>query len=118
MTVLHSLHTEGLVSGYGRTRIVDDVDIEIPAGRISVIVGANACGKSTLLKTISRLIPSQAGSVVLDGKRIDQIPTKDLARTLGLLPAAGRPRGHRRRRSGGTRTPPAPAHVPQLDGSG
>lgn len=86
MTVLHSLHTEGLVSGYGRTRIVDDVDIEIPAGRISVIVGANACGKSTLLKTISRLIPSQSGSVVLDGKRIDQIPTKDLARTLGLLP--------------------------------
>ncbi|HYP72775.1 MAG TPA: ABC transporter ATP-binding protein [Microbacterium sp.] len=86
MTALHTLRTEGLVSGYGRTTIVDDVDVEIPAGRICVIVGANACGKSTLLKTISRLIPAQAGAVILDGERIDRMPTKDLARTLGLLP--------------------------------
>jgi len=86
MTALHTLRTEGLVSGYGRTTIVDDVDIEIPTGRICVIVGANACGKSTLLKTISRLIPTQAGAVILDGERIDQMPTKELARTLGLLP--------------------------------
>ncbi|MFT4229424.1 MAG: ABC transporter ATP-binding protein [Microbacterium sp.] len=86
MTAQHVIRTEGLVAGYGGNRIVDGVDLEIPAGRISVIVGANACGKSTLLKTISRLIPTQAGAVVLDGKRIDQIPTKELARTLGLLP--------------------------------
>ena len=86
MTAQHSLRTEGLVSGYGRTTIVDGVDLEIPAGRTSVIVGANACGKSTLLKTIARLIPAERGAVLLDGARIDTIPTKDLARTLGLLP--------------------------------
>ncbi|GAA1931954.1 ABC transporter ATP-binding protein [Microbacterium aoyamense] len=86
MTALHTLRTDALVSGYGRTTIVDDIDLEIPSGRISVIVGANACGKSTLLKTISRLVPVQGGAVVLDGKSIDQIPTKELARTLGLLP--------------------------------
>ena len=86
MTAQHSLRTERLVSGYGRTTIVDGVDLDIPGGSISVIVGANACGKSTLLKTISRLIPTQGGSVVLDGKQIDRIPTKELARTLGLLP--------------------------------
>ncbi len=86
MTAHHSLRTVSLVSGYGRTRIVDEIDIEIPAGRISVIVGANACGKSTLLKTISRLIPAQSGAVRLDGSEIDAIPTKDLARTIGLLP--------------------------------
>ncbi|GAA5030312.1 ABC transporter ATP-binding protein [Microbacterium fluvii] len=86
MTTLHTLRTEGLVAGYGRTTIIDGIDLEIPTGRISVIVGANACGKSTLLKTISRLVPAQGGAVVLDGKRIDQIPTKELARTLGLLP--------------------------------
>lgn len=86
MTHSHSLRTQNLVSGYGRTTIVDGVDLEIPEGRISVIVGANACGKSTLLKTISRLVPTQSGAVVLDGKRIEEIPTKELARTLGLLP--------------------------------
>jgi iron complex transport system ATP-binding protein len=86
MTAPHVIRTEALVAGYGSRKVLDGIDIEIPAGRISVIVGANACGKSTLLKTIARLIPAQSGAVVLDGKRIDQIPTKELARTLGLLP--------------------------------
>ena len=49
MTAAHTLRTEGLVSGYGRTTIVDGVDLQIPTGKVSVIVGANACGKSTLL---------------------------------------------------------------------
>lgn len=86
MTAQHLLTTEALVSGYGGRTIVDGVDIEIPAGRITAIVGANACGKSTLLKTISRLIAPSSGSVVLDGRRIGEIHTKELARTLGLLP--------------------------------
>jgi len=86
MTAHHAIRTQALVAGYGGRRVVDGIDMEIPAGRISVIVGANACGKSTLLKTLSRLLPAQEGAVVLDGKRIDQIPTKELARTLGLLP--------------------------------
>ena len=86
MTAAHTLRTEGLVSGYGRTTIVDGVDLQIPTGKVSVIVGANACGKSTLLKTIARLLPTQSGAVLLDGQAIDRLPTKDLARTLGLLP--------------------------------
>lgn len=86
MTAARTLRTEGLVSGYGRTTIVDGVDLQIPTGKVSVIVGANACGKSTLLKTIARLLPTQSGAVLLDGQAIDRLPTKDLARTLGLLP--------------------------------
>ena len=86
MTHAHQLRTEGLVAGYAGAVIVDDVDLDVPAGRISVIVGANACGKSTLLKTMSRLLAPESGTVVLDGRRIDQIPTKELARSLGLLP--------------------------------
>ena len=86
MTVQHTLEAQSLVAGYGGRTIVDGVDLLVPAGRISVIVGANACGKSTLLKTISRLIPARSGGVVLDGRRIDEVPTKQLARTLGLLP--------------------------------
>ncbi|WP_242090353.1 ATP-binding cassette domain-containing protein, partial [Microbacterium lacticum] len=61
MTAARTLRTEGPVSGYGRTTIVDGVDLQIPTGKVSVIVGANACGKSTLLKTIARLLPTQSG---------------------------------------------------------
>ncbi|MFT4235141.1 MAG: ABC transporter ATP-binding protein [Microbacterium sp.] len=86
MTENHQLSTEALVSGYGGKTIVDGVDLTIPPGRISVIVGANACGKSTLLKTLSRLISPTQGAVVLDGRAVREIPTKELARTLGLLP--------------------------------
>lgn len=86
MTAQHLLTTESLVSGYGSRTIVDGVDLELPAGRITAIVGANACGKSTLLKTISRLITPTSGAVVLDGRKISEIHTKELARTLGLLP--------------------------------
>ena len=86
MTAPHALRTESLVAGYGRTPIVDGVSIDVPMHLVSVIVGANACGKSTLLKAMSRLIPAMSGAVILDGKSLDQLPTKDLARTLGLLP--------------------------------
>ena len=86
MSAQHRLTAEALVSGYGSTTIVDGVDLELPAGRITVIVGANACGKSTLLKTLARLITPTSGAVVLDGKLISELHTKQLARTLGLLP--------------------------------
>lgn len=86
MTGSHLLEARSLTSGYSGRTVVDGVDLTLPAGRISVIVGANACGKSTLLKTLSRLIPASDGTVVLDGRAITQIPTKRLALTLGLLP--------------------------------
>ena len=52
----HTLTVEQLAAGYGETVILDGLDLVIPDGKITVIVGANACGKSTLLRTISRLI--------------------------------------------------------------
>jgi iron complex transport system ATP-binding protein len=55
-------------------------------GRVTAIVGANACGKSTLLKSLSRLLKPASGQVLLDGKDVHRMPTKRLARTLGLLP--------------------------------
>lgn len=86
MTITHSLSAQTLSAGYGSRTIVDGVDLELPPGKISVIVGANACGKSTLLKTLSRLVKPTGGAVLLDGSAIDRIPTKKLATTLGLLP--------------------------------
>ncbi|MDJ1641868.1 ABC transporter ATP-binding protein [Streptomyces pakalii] len=86
MTTHHRLTAEGLTLGYGDRTVVDSLDLDIPPGRITVIVGANACGKSTLLRSMSRLLAPRAGRVVLDGKEVHRLPAKELARTLGLLP--------------------------------
>ncbi|WP_366180649.1 ABC transporter ATP-binding protein [Actinomyces timonensis] len=80
------LATRALRSGYGGRIVVDGVDVAIPVGRISVIVGANACGKSTLLKTMARVLAPVDGQVLLDGEEIRSLPTRRLARRLGLLP--------------------------------
>lgn len=76
----------GLVVGYGDRVVIEGVDVSIPEGSFTVIVGPNACGKSTLRKALARLIPASAGQVTLDGKAIHELPSKELARRLGLLP--------------------------------
>ncbi|WP_127753108.1 ABC transporter ATP-binding protein [Devosia sp. 1566] len=82
----HSLTVDKLRARYGETEILHGLDLQVPMGRITVIVGANACGKSTLLRAMSRLLIPYSGQVVLDGKAIHQTPPRQLARTLGLLP--------------------------------
>lgn len=72
--------------GYGGAPIVDGVDVRIPPGELTVIIGPNACGKSTLLRSLARLLKPETGSVLLDGTDIRTMPTKELARRLGLLP--------------------------------
>lgn len=81
-----TLSTESLTLGYGDRRIVTDLDLTLPAGKITAIVGANACGKSTLLRGLARLLPAESGRVLLDGDDIHALPTKHVARRLGLLP--------------------------------
>nr|WP_206322869.1 ABC transporter ATP-binding protein [Streptomyces sp. HNM0575] len=77
---------EGLRLGYGDHTVIEGLDLAVPPGRITAIVGANASGKSTLLRSMSRLLAPQGGRVVLDGKAVHRLPAKQLARTLGLLP--------------------------------
>ena len=86
MTESHILATEGLTLSYGDRTIVEGLDLVIPPGRITAIVGPNGCGKSTLLRALARLISPREGQVVLDGKALHGRPTKEIARTLGLLP--------------------------------
>jgi len=75
-----------LSAGYDKAEILHSLDLEVPPGKITVIVGANASGKSTLLRTMSRLLTPSQGHVLLDGRSIHQAPTRELARRLGLLP--------------------------------
>lgn len=84
----HSLVATGLSAGYDGKEILKGLDLTIPTGRITVIVGANACGKSTFLRTLSRLLTPTKGHVLLDGRSIHRTPARQLARTLGLLPQA------------------------------
>lgn len=86
MTIERTLRAESVTLGYGDRTIVETLDLELPPGRVTTIVGANACGKSTLLKAMARLLAPSAGQVLLDGKAIHRLPTKQVARVLGLLP--------------------------------
>lgn len=86
MTV--ELRAAGLRLAYDDRVVVDDLTLSVPPGRISVIVGANACGKSTLLRALARLLAPRAGSVLLDGRSVHDLPTRTVARQLGILPQA------------------------------
>ena len=83
------LYAEGVTIGYDKRVISQDLSVAIPDRSFTVIVGANACGKSTLLRALSRLIRPATGSVVLDGQSISSFPAKEVARRLGLLPEEG-----------------------------
>ena len=80
------LVTREVTLGYGDRTVVTDLSTDVPDGRITVIVGANACGKSTLLRGMARLLRPTSGAVLLDGREIATLPSKEVARTLGLLP--------------------------------
>ena len=82
----HSLSVHGLVAGYADRTILHGLDLDVLPGRITAIVGANACGKSTLLRSMSRLLTPRAGQVLLDGKAIHRMPPRRVAQVMGLLP--------------------------------
>jgi len=85
-TPVQGLDAQGITIGYDRRVISDTLDVTIPDGSFTVIVGPNACGKSTLLRAFARLLRPSAGHVVLDGKDIASYRGKELARRVGLLP--------------------------------
>ena len=80
------LRADAVTAGYDKRMILTDLSVEVPDGSFTVIVGANACGKSTLLRTLARLLAPTAGTVLLDGAPIASYPTKEVARRIGLLP--------------------------------
>ncbi|MER6562241.1 ABC transporter ATP-binding protein [Streptomyces sp. NPDC001027] len=80
------LRAVGLRLAYDDRIVVDGLDLAVPPGRITAIVGANACGKSTLLRALARLLAPKAGAVHLDGREVHSFPTRALAQKLGILP--------------------------------
>lgn len=80
------LHTTELNIGYGDTAIVNDLNLTVPTGQITALVGANGSGKSTILKTMARLMKPKSGGVLLDGQSIHSQSTKQVAKQLAILP--------------------------------
>ena len=70
---------------YDKRVVTEGLDVEIPEGGFTAIVGPNACGKSTLLRALARMLKPREGSVLLDGREIRELPSKQVARRLGLL---------------------------------
>ncbi|MEV7678712.1 ABC transporter ATP-binding protein [Streptomyces sp. NPDC088341] len=75
-----------LTLAYEDRTVVHELELAVPDGRVTVIVGPNACGKSTTLRALGRLLKPRGGSVLLDGEELAKIPTKRIARSIGLLP--------------------------------
>ena len=82
----HEFYTQEISTGYEEKLILEDMNINVPAGKFSVLIGPNGCGKSTLLKSFARLLKPTKGNVLLDGKSIYELSTQHLARQIGLLP--------------------------------
>jgi len=80
------LRADGLTIGYDDRTVIEGLSVDVLDGRITAIVGPNACGKSTLLRGLARLLKPSAGQVILDGQAINSLHTKEVARRLGLLP--------------------------------
>lgn len=85
-TAIAPLETRALDMAYGERAIIENLDLRLPAGQVTAIVGPNGCGKSTLLAGLARLQKPSGGSVLLDGKAIGSLPTREVARRLALLP--------------------------------
>jgi iron complex transport system ATP-binding protein len=81
-----TLAARDLTLAYDDRVIVDGLSLTIPAESVTVIVGANACGKSTLLRGLARLLKPRRGGVLLDGEDIHRLPTREVATRLGVLP--------------------------------
>ncbi|WP_235485332.1 ABC transporter ATP-binding protein [Streptomyces roseoverticillatus] len=80
------LAARDLTLAYEDRTVVDGLDLAVPDGEVTIVIGPNACGKSTLLRALGRLLKPACGTVLLDGEDLARIPTRTIAKSLGLLP--------------------------------
>jgi len=91
--VSQSLRSNNVTLSYGTASVVSDLSVDIGDGEITTIIGPNGCGKSTLLRALARLMRPAGGSVILDGQEIHRLPTRDVAKRLGLMQQQPAPPG-------------------------
>ena len=83
---MNCISTKNLNISYGNLDIVKDLNLDIPKGKITTIIGSNGCGKSTILKTIARIIQAKSGDIFVNNINIKEQSPKDLAKVMAVLP--------------------------------
>ncbi|WP_313339801.1 ABC transporter ATP-binding protein [Sedimentibacter sp.] len=83
---MNSIITENLAVAYENNLVVENLDIQIPRGKITTIIGSNGCGKSTVLKAVGRILKPKGGMVYLNGEDIQRLTTKEIAQKMAILP--------------------------------
>ncbi|MEH6975498.1 MULTISPECIES: ABC transporter ATP-binding protein [Bacillus] len=86
MNMQKALETKSLTLSYGETTIINELNLEIPKGKITIFIGSNGCGKSTLLRSLARLLKPTSGDILLEDKAIQNMQTKQIARQMAILP--------------------------------
>ena len=84
--IVNAIKTSSLKVGYDKVIIVPNFDISFKAGKITSIIGANGCGKSTVLKAIGRIIPKEGGSIIINNNDVSELKSKDVAKEMAILP--------------------------------
>jgi iron complex transport system ATP-binding protein len=85
-TTSTGLVADAVTLAYGEDPVVRSLSLAVPDGRLTALIGPNACGKSTLLRGMARLLRARSGAIYLDGRAIHERPTREVATRLGLLP--------------------------------
>lgn len=81
-----ALRIDDVTLAYDKRTVIDELSVTLPSQQITALVGPNGCGKSTLLRGLARLLKPETGAIYLDAEQIAHVPSKQLARQLGLLP--------------------------------
>ncbi|ACA43383.1 ABC transporter ATP-binding protein [Clostridium botulinum] len=90
---MNSITTTNLAIAYEDKLIVDGLNMNIPKGKITTIIGPNGCGKSTVLKTVGRILKPKEGLVYLNGDDIRNLSTKEVAQKMAILPQSPQAQG-------------------------
>ena len=83
---MSDIRAQAIQVAYEQKIVIKNLDCQLANGKITTIIGGNGCGKSTLLKAFTRILPSKKGRITLDGQAIAQLPTKEVAKKIALLP--------------------------------
>lgn len=76
----------GLTLGYGAEPVIRDLDLDVPAGKTTVFIGANGCGKSTILRALGRQLQPVSGSIEASGHELSSVKAREYARSVAFLP--------------------------------